>query len=67
MERKGDFVILHLNPDIFSTINEIMRDAYDLKNGKPVNKSAIEKSELQKVAQGNSDISFLPNFDGECK
>lgn len=57
-------MILHLNPDIFHTINKIMHDAYRYKKGEAVDCSAIEKNELEKLAEGKSEIPFMPDFEG---
>lgn len=56
--------MLNLNPDIFLTINRIMRDAAQFKAGKLQKKSPILLNELQRVIDGSSEVPFLPSFKG---
>jgi hypothetical protein len=64
-ERKGDFVIIHLNPDIFHTINEIMGLAVRKSKGERMaERTALEIQALQLIVEGNSEIPFIPDFKG---
>ena len=65
-ERKGDFVILHLNPDIFHETNRIMELAgrFDRGEKMPDIITALEICELKHIIQGESEIPFIPDFKG---
>ena len=58
-------MVLHPNPDIFHSINEIMIAANKLHNGQNLpGKSPVELEELARIVDGSTDIPFMPKFKG---
>ena len=62
---KGDFVVIHLNPDILHTIQKIESAVEIIQNGgEPEFLSPVEIDDVQKFIDGHFEIPFLDEYQG---
>jgi hypothetical protein len=63
---KGEFLVIHLNPDIFHTIQRIQSGAEEIEGGQePKGYSPMELEDLKKYVSGEYSIPFMENYKGK--